>query len=176
VRLDLFCNKHYERGASLLKEGLWVIVSGLLVETWLPGSRWRVFLLRCFGADVGFGVVVKPRLKIKFPWRLRVGDQSWLGEGVWIDNLEMVEIGNHVCISQGAYLCTGSHDWSSVSFDLIVSPITIASHAWICAYATLAPGTIVGEGAVVTMGENAAGFVPEWMILRCNTTIRRAIK
>lgn len=164
MRLDLFHNTNFERGASRPKEALWLIVSGLFVESWLPGSGWRVALLRLFGARMGEGIVIKPGMKVKFPWRLCVGNHSWLGERTWIDNLGQVTIGSHVCISQGAYLCTGSHDWISERFDLIVAPITVSDHAWICAYTTLAPGSSIGEGAVVTMGGTASGRIDDWTI------------
>lgn len=164
MRLDLFCNSNFERGASRPKEALWLLISGLFVEGWLPGSGWRVAILRLFGARIGEGVVVKPGVKVKFPWRLEIGSYSWIGERVWIDNLGQVTIGKHACLSQGAYLCTGSHDWSSESFDLIVEPITINDHAWICAYTTLAPGSSIGEGAVVTMGLTTVGQVEAWTV------------
>lgn len=164
MRLDLFCNTNFERGASRLKEALWLLVSGLFVESWLPGSCWRVAILRLFGAWIGEGVVFKPGVKVKFPWRLEVGSYSWIGERVWIDNLGQVTIGKYACLSQGAYLCTGSHDWSSERFELIVAPITIADHAWICAYTTLAPGSSIGEGAVVTMGVTTVGQVQAWTV------------
>lgn len=164
MRLNLFRNETFERGASRPKEAFWLFVSGLLVESWLPGSGWRVTLLRLFGAQMGTGIVVKQGVKVKFPWRLCVGDYSWIGEKAWIDNLGQVTIGSHVCISQGAYLCTGSHDWSSKHFDLVVAPITVSDHAWICAYATIAPSSIIGEGAVVTMGGLASGQIDDWTI------------
>lgn len=164
MRLNLFRNTTFERGASRPKEAFWFLVSGLFVESWLPGSGWRVALLRLFGARMGAGIVIKPGVKVKFPWRLCVGDHSWIGEKAWIDNLGQVTIGSHVCISQGAYMCTGSHDWSSKKFDLIVAPITISDHAWICAYTTMAPGSNIGEGAVVTMGGLVSGRIDDWTI------------
>lgn len=166
MRLDRFQNSDYRRGASKFKEALWLAVSGLLVESWLPGSKWRVALLRLFGARIGKGVVIKPHVRVKFPWRLKIGDHCWIGEEVWIDNLANVEIGCHVCLSQRAYLCTGSHDWSRETFDLIVCPITIADHAWVCAFAVLAPGTSLGEGAILGMGERGSGALPAWTITR----------
>lgn len=164
MRLDLFRNHNFERGASRLKEAFWLLVSGIFIESWLPGSKWRVAVLTLFGARIGAGVVIKPGVKVKFPWRLEVGNHSWIGERVWIDNLAHVTIGKHTCLSQGAYLCTGSHDWSSENFDLVIGPITISDHAWICACSTLAPGSSIGEGAVVAMGVRAVGEIEAWTV------------
>src|SRR6202008_897922 len=112
----------------------------------IPGTRHRRLLLRMFGAQIGRRVVLKPRMRVKFPWRLRVGDDAWIGEDVWIDNLAEGNIGSPCCISQGAYLCKGSHDWASMEFDLIVKPIVLRNHTWICARAVLSPGVTVGTG------------------------------
>lgn len=166
VRLDLFDNKSFKRGRGVFTEALWLLAFSPLMTSQLPGSRWRVSLLRAFGASIGKAVVIKPHVIIKFPWRLTVGDHSWIGEGVWIDNLAPVVIGSHACISQGAYLCTGSHDWRQPTFDLITKPISIGANAWVCAKSMVAPGVTIGEGAVVGLGAVATSDVPEWRILR----------
>ena len=126
------------------------------------GSRLRITILRIFGARIGSGVVIKPHVKVKFPWRLTVGANSWIGEGVWIDNLAEVKIGCNACISQGAYLCTGSHDWSAPTFDLVVRPIEIGDEAWICANASVGPGVRAGRGAVLTLGAVATRDLEDW--------------
>lgn len=172
--LNEFDNAGFDRGASRVKEALWLAVSGLLVASWLPGSHWRVALLRAFGARIAAGVVIKPHVRVKFPWRLEIGAHSWIGESVWIDNLAAVRIGKNVCISQGVYLCTGSHDWNRRTFDLRVGPIELHDHVWLCAMASVAPGTVVGEGAIIAMRELATGFVPEWTISRARGRTARA--
>lgn len=164
VRLDLFTNSEFSRGASRLTELCWMAVSGLLVESWLPGSGWRRQILRAFGAQIGKGVIIKPRVRIKFPWRLTVGDHTWIGENVWIDNLATIRIGSHVCLSQAAYLCTGSHNWATENFDLIVRPIDISDHVWVGAKAILAPGTELRTGVVLSMGSLAKGKLQPWSI------------
>lgn len=87
MRLDAYTTGGFDRGAPRWKEALWLAISGLLVASWLPGSGWRKRLLRAFGATIGWDVAIKPGVRIKFPWRLSVGDYSWIGEDVWIDNL-----------------------------------------------------------------------------------------
>jgi len=117
-----------------------------------------------FGAEIGPNVVIKPHTKVKFPWRLRIGENSWIGENVWIDNLADVSIGSNACISQGAYLCTGSHDWNAPKFDLIVKPIVIADGAWVAAKSTVGPGVTIGEGAVLGLGSTTSKDLEPWSI------------
>lgn len=112
-------------------------------------------MLKSFGAQIGKGVRVKPGVKVKFPWKLTVGKNSWLGEGLWIDNLAMVKIADNVCISQGVYICTGNHNWSKSTFPLKTESIHIGASAWIGAQARIAPGVTVGEGAILTLGSAA---------------------
>ena len=154
----------FTRGKSAWVELAWLIAQELFLASWLPGSVLRVWLLRLFGAQIGRGVVIKPRVRVKFPWRLVVGDFSWIGEDVWIDNLAEVTIGSHSVLSQGVYLCTGSHDWTKKNFDLVVKPINIGSHAWICAMSRVAPGVVVGEGAVLGLGSIANQSLADWTI------------
>lgn len=159
-------------GAPWLQQSLWFCLGApLLSARWLPGSAWRVQLLRGFGARIGRGCRLKPGLRVKFPWRLRVGDHCWLGEDAWIDNLAPVRLGDRVCLSQGAYLCTGNHDVRSPGFALRLGPITVGSDVWIAARAVLAPGTIVGAGAVISLAAVVSGEVPAGAILRGNPAV-----
>ena len=157
MKLDQFSNPAFQRGRPRWLEALWILVAGMTFSTWLPGSGWRCTLLRLFGAKVGRGVIIKPGVRIKFPWRLSVGDFSWLGENVWIDNLDQVTIGSHCCISQGAYFCTGSHRWDKETFDLVTRPIVIEDQCWVAAMVHLAPGVIVRKNTVLGMGLQATG-------------------
>lgn len=172
MRLDLFANPDFDRGASRWTELAWMALQAWLFSSWLPGSGWRVRLLRVFGAEVGKGVVIKPHVTIKFPWRLTVGDHAWIGERVWIDNLDRVTVGAHACISQGAYLCTGSHDWTDRRFALITRPITVGQGAWIGARASVAPGTVLEDGAVLAMGTLGAGQLAARTVHRVDGTTR----
>lgn len=160
--LDQYDTGGFARGRPLWIEALWWVIQAALVRSWIPGTAHRRYLLRVFGAQIGEGVIIKPGLRVKFPWRLQIGNHTWIGEDVWIDNLAHVEIGSHCCISQGAYLCTGSHDWSSRRFDLIVKPIAIENHAWVCAKSLVAPGVTIREGAVLSLGSVATGDLDSW--------------
>jgi putative colanic acid biosynthesis acetyltransferase WcaF len=152
LKLAEFNNEGFDRGRSRLVEACWRLVEGVVFNSWLPGSGWRVWLLRLFGATVGQGVIIKPHVRVKFPWKLRIGDHSWVGESVWIDNLATVTIGSNCCISQGAYLCTGSHRWDKEKFDLETKSIVIEDQCWVGAMARIAPGVLMREGAVLTLG------------------------
>ena len=169
--LKRYNKKNFNRGSSRLKEVLWVITCGILWSSWIPGSYWRVILLRLFGSKIGKGVIIKQRVRVKFPWRLQIGDFSWIGEGVWIDNLGQVKIGKNVCISQGAYLCGGSHDWTKKNFDLIVDNINIEDHAWLAAFSTVGPGVVVEKGVVLTLGSVATSRLSAWAIYAGNPAL-----
>lgn len=153
-RLDCYrLPDSYSPGAGRVRQALWFCIgSPLLAARWLPGSAWRAWLLRRHGARIGQGCRIKPGLRVKYPWRLEVGHHCWLGEEVWIDNLAPVILGEQVCLSQGAYLCTGNHDYRHSGFDLLLGKIHIGDGAWIGARAVIAPGVNIGSDAVVGLG------------------------
>lgn len=162
----------FTTGAPWYVLTLWFCLGApLLSSQWLPGSGWRVFLLRSFGSRIGRGCRIKPGVRIKFPWRLVLGQDCWLGEDVWIDNLAVVDIGNRVCISQGVYLCTGNHDFRSPDFTLRLGSITVGSDAWIAAWAVIPPGCQIDEAAVVALGAVVSGSVPAGAIVRGNPSV-----
>ena len=113
-------------------------------------------------------MVIKPGVNIKYPWLLKVGDNSWIGEKVWIDNLAMVNIGSNVCISQGAMLICGNHDYSKSTFDLIVGSITLEDGVWIGAGSIVGPKVTVGSHAILALGSVASKDLKEWTIYRGN--------
>lgn len=153
MRLDRYTTDTYTPGASLAIQLLWFFLGDLLVHSrWLPFSGLKVFVLRCFGAQIGCKVRIKPGVRVKFPWRLRLGDSVWIGENAWIDNLAPVTVESHVCISQGVYLCTGNHDWSHPDFKLLAAEIYLEQGCWIAARAVIGPGVRVGQGAVLALG------------------------
>ena len=153
VNLSLTSKRGYHPGRPFWYRSLWLVVEALtlLNPVFVPyGLKSRV--LRAFGAQIGKNVVIKPGIHVKYPWHLTVGDNAWLGERAWIDNFVRVAIGANACVSQGAYLCTGNHDWADPGMGLVVKPIIIAEGAWVGAFARIAPGVTVGEGAIVALG------------------------
>jgi putative colanic acid biosynthesis acetyltransferase WcaF len=153
VDLNSFDNSWYRPGRGRVLQLTWFFLGlPVLRSTWLPFSSVRRSLLRLFGARIGAGVVVKPGVRVKYPWLLEVGQNTWIGEDVWLDNLAPIRIGSNACISQGAYLCTGNHDWTDAAFGLVVRPITIGDGVWIGAKAIVCPGVDVAECAVASAG------------------------
>ena len=132
----------------------------------------KVTLLRTFGASIGKGVLIKPRVQIEFPWKLKVGNHVWIGEGVWIDNLAEVTIEDQVCISQGAYLLTGNHNYKKPTFDLITSPILLKEGSWVGAKSTVCPGVTVGKGAILTVGSIATKDLEANSIYQGNPAVK----
>jgi putative colanic acid biosynthesis acetyltransferase WcaF len=167
--LSQYSSKTFDRGASRTKEAAWWVVKCCFFQTpWPFPSGFRVALLRMFGAKVGVGVVIRSEVNITFPWRLTIGDHVWIGDGVLILSLASVTIESHVCVSQRAFLCTGSHDFRSETFDLRTKPIILRSGCWIAAQAFVGPGVEVGSGSVVSAGSVAIDNVPPNSLVRGN--------
>lgn len=155
ARLDLgrFEKPHIEGNRGLGWRGAWYLVNALFFQGAILGllpSKAKAALLRIFGAKVGAGLVCKPRVSIKYPWFLELGDHVWLGEQVWIDNHCRVGIGSNVCISQGAYIFTGNHDWNDPRFAFLCKPVDIGDGAWVTAFQRLGPGTVVPPNTVTS--------------------------
>lgn len=172
MRLDEYKVGDYSPGAPKWKQVLWYCIGDFLVQTyWLPFSCLKVKVLSLFGACIGMRVRIKPGVRIKFPWRLSIGDHSWIGERAWIDNLAPVKIGANCCISQAVYLCTGNHNWSRSSFDLVTKPIVINDHVWIAAKANVGPGVTIGDGAILSFGSTATEDMRPWSIYKGNPAV-----
>ena len=155
TNLSEYNNDWYKPGHPV-KRFCWYWVNTVFFKTGLfPFYGLKTFLLRLFGARVGEGVLIKPFVNVKYPWLLVLGDHIWIGEHVWIDNLAKVTIGSHVCLTQGAFLLTGNHDYTKPGFDLMVKPITLENGVWIGANAVVCPGITCGEHAVLAVGSVA---------------------
>ncbi len=166
VRLDRFDPAGgFQRGRSRPVEVAWYLCKVVFfLSAWPWPSRWKAAVLRGFGARIGRGVVIKPRVNIHLPWRLVVGDHAWIGEEVCILNFEPVTIGAHACVSQRAFLCTGNHDFRDVTMPYRNGPITIGDGAWVGAQVFVAPGVEVGVEAVVTAGSVVTRSLPPAMV------------
>lgn len=153
------------RGRSALFVQLWWLVQASLFHT-SPQIffGWRRFILRLFGARIGNNVLIRPSVEITYPWKLTIGDNSWIGDDVVLYTLGEIAIGMHSVISQGAYICAGTHDYSAIAFDILQKPVEIGSECWIATDVFVAPGTHIGNGAIVGARSVVLNDLPEGMI------------
>jgi putative colanic acid biosynthesis acetyltransferase WcaF len=169
VDLSSYSVARFDRGAGRFRESIWLLVSLFLFRlcpfSFSPIKR---AVLRAFGAKIGRGVVIKPQVKITFPWKLEIGDFVWLGEECWLLNLDRIIIGSNVCISQRAFLCTGNHNYRLKTFDLIVKPISIEDGAWLGAGCWVGPGVKIGSHAVLAAGSLMTSDMEPWGIYQGN--------
>lgn len=138
---------------------LWAICELLFVtNAWQISSALRIWILRKFGAEIGRGVIFRPRTRVKFPWKLHIGDRSWVGEGVWFHNQDHIYLGHDVVISQETFLTTGSHAHRR-NMALITRPIRIDEGAWITSRCVVLGGARIGRSALVHPLTVVAGVV-----------------
>lgn len=141
--------RSYDKGRGIVTQTLWVAVSALVfTRVWCP-NRLRCAILRWFGAHVGEGVLIRHRVNIQWPWKLSIGNNSWVGVGSELYNIDDIVIGSDVCISQQVFLCTGSHDRRSPTFDFDNGPIVIEDGAWVCVRSTVLRGVTIGANSVI---------------------------
>jgi putative colanic acid biosynthesis acetyltransferase WcaF len=153
------------RGKGILFIQVWWIVQASLFA-WSPqfAYPWRNFLLRLFGANIGRNVIIRPSVRITYPWKLTIGDYSWIGDNAELYTLGEITIGKNAVISQKSYLCTGSHDFQSGSFDIYQKPIVVEDEAWIATDVYVAPGVTIGKGAVIGARSSVFKNMPAGMI------------
>ena len=153
--LSTYNNSWYKPG-SALKRGCWFLINLVIFRSSLfPFYKFKIYLLNLFGARVGNNVLIKPNVNIKYPWFLETGNNVWIGEQVWIDNLGKVSIGNNVCLSQGCMLLSGNHDYTKPTFDLVIKEIILEDGVWIGAKAIVCGGVICKDHSVLSVGSVA---------------------
>jgi putative colanic acid biosynthesis acetyltransferase WcaF len=168
VNLASFNNDWYKTGRSKWVRFVWICVSMIFVNSWFPVSRLKIFLLKVFGARIGKNVIIKQYVNVKYPWRLSVGDNVWIGERVWFDNLADIKISDNVCISQGSYLLTGNHNYKKSSFDLMIGEIQIEEGVWIGAKTLVGPGSTISSHSVLLAGTVFTGKTDAYSIYSGN--------
>jgi putative colanic acid biosynthesis acetyltransferase WcaF len=170
--LSKFNNSWYQPG-SVLKIGIWQLFSALFLINHLSvSSGLKVAVLRLFGAKIGKGVVIKQGVRIKYPWLLEISNHVWIGECCWIENHSLVKIGNHVCLSQGAMLLCGNHNFKKSGFDLMVSEITLEDGVWIGARALVCPGITCKSHSVLSVESVASNNLEPYSIYRGNPAVK----
>ena len=169
--LSKFNNTWYRPGGAF-KRMLWYFVCAAFFNSSFPFNSFKIFILRLFGAEVGSGVIIKPYVNIKYPWYLKIGNHVWIGEEVWIDNLATVTIGDHCCISQGAMLLCGNHDYTISTFDLMTGKITLEPGAWVGAKSVVCPGVTCHSHSVLSVGSVANKDLDSYGIYRGNPAVK----
>ena len=152
IDLSKFKKSNLYQKENFVLNFTWYLVNNFFFNTSIPGSKIRVFLLKLFGSKIGKNVYFKPKVNIKFPWKLEIDDNSWIGENVWIDNISQIKIGKNCCISQGVYFCTGNHDFKKESFDLISESIVVGDSVWIGAKSIIGPGSKILSESFLKLG------------------------
>lgn len=157
------------RGRSLVMVQLWRIVAATLFR-WSPrrADGWRRFLLRLFGATVGVRVLIRPSAQIVYPWRVRIGDDAWIGEDTVLYSFARIDIGANAVISQKSYLCAGGHDYRDAAFPIFGKPIVIGAECWIAADVFVGPGVTIGRGSVVGARSSVFADLPDMMVCAGN--------
>ena len=157
------------RGRKVWFVQLWWIVQATLFHM-SPQALygWRRFLLRLFGARIGKGVLIRPSASITYPWKLTIGDWSWVGDNTTLYSLGEITIGESAVVSQHSYLCSGSHDYTLPTFDLIAKAIHVESESWLAANVFVGPGVTIGRGAVVGACSVVLNDVPSLMVCAGN--------
>jgi putative colanic acid biosynthesis acetyltransferase WcaF len=125
-----------------------------------PLYAWRRALLRLFGAKIGRNVLIRQTARITYPWKLEIGDCSWVGDYVELYNLDTIKIGQHSVVSQRSYLCTGSHDYQNVAFPYKTAPIVIGDQVWVATDVFIAPGVTIERGAVIGARSTVMDDIP----------------
>lgn len=160
-------------GASAFKQVLWYVINILFFKNGFSiSSSLKVSLLRSFGANIGKGVVIKPCVNIKYPWKLSIGNYAWIGEQVWIDNIAVVTIGDNVCLSQGSLLLTGNHNYKTPTFDLLPGSIILEEGVWIGAKAIVCPGVVCASHSVLSVASVANGNLLPYGIYKGNPALK----
>ena len=157
------------RGRSALIVQLWWAVQSLLIH---PSPQvlygWRRFWLRAFGAQIGKKVIIRPSVNITYPWKLIIGDYSWIGDDVNIYNLETIEIGHNSVISQKSYLCGGGHDYKKEDFEIFAKKIQIGNECWIATDVFISPGVSIGNKTVVGARSTVLNSIDEGLVVAGN--------
>jgi putative colanic acid biosynthesis acetyltransferase WcaF len=169
VKLSTFENTTFDKKTNKIKWFIWLLVSALFLKpSWIPFMALKIIILKFFGATIGKGLVIKPSVNIKFPWKLTIGNNVWIGENVWIDNLDKVTIGDNVCISQGALLLTGNHDYTLPTFDYKNAPISLEDGVWLGAKSVVCPGVICKSHSILGVGSIATKNLEPYTICQGN--------
>ena len=162
----------YSRGVSKITEISWYLIKVIFFLSAIPyPNKLKVLLLKLYGAKIGVGINIKPRVNFHMPWKLEIGDYAWIGEEAFILNFEKVKIGSNACISQRAFLCGGNHNYRDPAFNFRNGPITIGDGAWVGACCFIGPGVTIGIDTVIAAGSYVTASVGDNGVYRGNPAV-----
>tara|TARA_B100000989_G_scaffold21953_1_gene14439 strand:+ start:21698 stop:22264 length:567 start_codon:yes stop_codon:yes gene_type:complete len=173
--LSLFRLPEAFRGRNPFYVQLWWIIQSLLISTspqFMYG--WRRMIYRLFGAKIGKNVLIRPSVKMTYPWNVEIGENTWIGDSVILYSLDKIFIGSNVVISQNSYICTGTHNFTKINFDIERYPIFIENQVWIASDVFVGPGVTIDRGAVVGTRSSVFNNLPPEMV--CSGTPAKPIK
>lgn len=180
VDLRTYDSSNLQRGRSQWYVMIWWFVQAIAFPLSLHnGNRFRSWLLRLFGAEIGQGVIIRPSARFTFPWKVKIGDYSWIGDQVVFYSIDQINVGCHSVISQKSYLCTGSHDPETRSFALITAPINIGNGVWVATDCFIAAGVEIGSNSVIGARSSLFKSIPAEQIAwgsPCEVRYPRTIK
>jgi len=165
-------DRGFDRGRPRWIEALWVIIrAGFFMSSlpWPMSLKRRLLIL--FGAKIGQGFYIRPRVCIHFPWKLEVGNYCWIGDDCGLLNLEPIKIGDHVAIAHRVYLATGNHDYTDPCMSYRNRPIVIENGVWVASCAFIGPGVVIGEHAIIAAGAVVTKSVAPWKIMKGNPAV-----
>jgi putative colanic acid biosynthesis acetyltransferase WcaF len=161
IDLSKYDQSWFERGKPMWFIFLWWLIEGiafpLTPHNFYPFRRW---LLRLFGAKIGKGVILRSSVRMLYPWKVEIGDYSWIGDDVYFYSLDRIKIGSHCVISQKTYLCTGSHNFYDINFGLVTDSIEIGNGVWIAADCFIAPGIKIGANSIIGARSSVFNNIP----------------
>ena len=165
INLQKYDQSWFDRGRPGWYILLWWLVQAIVFPlTPQPLSFIRCTVLRWFGAKIGKGVLIRPTARFTYPWKVEIGDYSWIGDDVVFYSLDRIQVGSHCVISQKTYLCTGSHDMSDPAFGLMTAGIAIGNGAWIATDCFVAPGVQIGANALIGARSSVFSSMPEQQV------------
>jgi putative colanic acid biosynthesis acetyltransferase WcaF len=173
MRLDKFDSRRgFTRGRPKWFEVIWYVVKCVFFLSAIPWpQRLRASLLRCFGAKVGVGLYMRPRVNIHLPWRLVIGDYCWIGEECDLECFEEVKLEDHVALAHRIFITSGNHDYKDHTHPYRHAPVCIRTGTWVASCAFIGPGVTIGEHNVIAAGAIVTKSTPDWMVMQGNPAV-----
>ncbi len=162
LRLDNWDDSGFDYGKPVFFVFLWFLCQETLFRfSPVPLYSFRRWLVRLFGGTIGRGVILRPRARLHYPWRIEIGDYTSIGDDAWLYSIAPIKIGSHSVISQKSFLCTAGHDYEDPHFKTTATPIVLGDGVWLAADVYVAPGVTIGDNAVIGARSSVFHDMPE---------------